>query len=101
MKTHAFPPRDSGGEERVLEGFGRVFEGYDRILRVLSSERDRLAKSTNTLRLRDTERLFEVEKLGKQRRIVERNVLILNECVEESRNEQSPNWGNWVNVVAL
>ena len=90
--------RDSRGEdeERVLESFGRVFEAFDRVMRVLSTERDRLSKSANGLRFRDTERLFAVEKLGKQRRIVERNVLILNGCVDALRSGQSTNWGNLV-----
>lgn len=90
--------RDSRGEaeERALEGFGRVFEAFDRALRVLSTERDRLSKAGNGVRLRDVERLFAVEKLGKQRRVVERNVLILNGCVVAPESGAATNWGNLV-----
>ena len=42
---------DSKEEERVLSGFASVFDAYDRCLRHLSAEKDKLTKSNGGIRL--------------------------------------------------
>lgn len=79
-------PRD---EERSLAAFATLFEAYDACLRQLASERDRLSKSGG-LRGGDMALLFAWTKFSKQRRCVERNVLLLRSCeAEASRGVQN------------
>ena len=66
-------PRD---EERALGAFATLFDAYDACLRQLASERDRASKS-GSARGGELSLLFAWTKFCKQRRSVERNVLLL------------------------
>lgn len=83
-------PRD---EERSLAAFASLFDAYDACLRQLASERDRVSKS-GASRGGDLALLFAWTKFGKQRRSVERNVLLL-------RSFQSATTRNVQNGIAL
>ena len=85
-------------EEKVLSHFGTLFEKYDKCIRILSNEKDKIAKSTNSSRLNDLTLLFNIYKYYKERRLVERNVLLLNNYISLFRaNKQT----NLHNLIAL
>lgn len=89
---------DSKEEERVLSGFAAVFDAYDRCLRLLSAEKDKLTKSNASVRLTEMNLLFALEKFFKQRRSVERNVLLLRSYLDERKQGETVNANN---VIAL
>ena len=89
---------DSKEEERVLSGFASVFDAYDRCLRHLSAEKDKLTKSNGGIRLTEINLLFLLEKFFKQRRSVERNVLLLRSYLNERKEGGAVNSNN---VIAL
>ena len=89
---------DSKEEERVLSGFAAVFDAYDRCLRLLSAEKDKLAKSNASMKLTEMNLLFALEKFFKQRRSVERNVLLLRSYLDERKQGETVNANN---VIAL
>ena len=73
LRLSLLAPRD---EERALGAFATLFDAYDACLRQLASERDRAAKS-GSARGGELSLLFAWTKFCKQRRSVERNVLLL------------------------
>ena len=85
-------------EERVLSGFASVFDAYDRCLRLLSAEKDKLTKSNGGVRLTEMNLLFLLEKFFKQRRSVERMVLLLHSYLNERKEGGTVNSNN---VIAL
>lgn len=89
---------DPKDEERVLSGFASVFDAYDRCLRLLSAEKDKLAKNNGGIRLTEMNILFVLEKFCKQRRSVERNVVLLRSYVNDRKEGEQVNVNN---VIAL
>ena len=83
--------------EGMLSCFASVFEAYDRCLRLLSIEKDKLSKS-NSSHLRDVQFLFTLEKFFKQRRSVERNVFLVRNVIAELKEGKQTNVNN---VIAL
>ena len=82
----------------MLSCFASVFEAYDRCLRLLSIEKDKWAKSSNSSHLHDTQFLFTLEKFFKQRRSVERNVFLVRNVIAELTEGKQVNVNN---VIAL
>ena len=82
----------------MLSCFASVFEAYDRCLRLLSIEKDKLSKSNNSPLLRDAQFLFTLEKFFKQRRSVERNVFLVQNVIAELKEGKQVNVNN---VIAL
>ena len=80
-------------EERALTAFAALFDAFDACLRALASERDRLSKS-GSARGGEVALLFAWTKFCKQRRCVERNVLLLRSYLAGAR-------GGVLNVIAL
>ena len=76
--------------------FSTLFEKYDQIIRVLSNTKDKVMKSGNTSRLNDISLLFTLYKFYKERRIVERNVLLLNSLMKEYQTKQQVNLNNLI-----
>lgn len=89
---------DLSDSEGILSCFASAFDAYDHCLRLLSIEKDKCAKSTNSGRLRDVQFLFTLEKFCKQRRSVERNVYLLKEVIGEMKAGKQVNVNN---VIAL
>lgn len=83
-------------EEKVLSHFGALFEKYDKCIRILSNEKDKVAKSTNSSRLNDLTLLFHIYKYYKERRLVERNVLLLNNYIAQFRANKQTNLNNLI-----
>ena len=92
---HQHSQTDSEG---MLSCFSSVFEAYDRCLRLLSIEKDKLSKSNNSSLLRDAQFLFTLEKFFKQRRSVERNVFLVQNVIAELKEGKQVNVNN---VIAL
>ena len=92
---HQHAQTDSEG---MLSCFASVFEAYDRCLRLLSIEKDKLSKSNNSSLLRDAQFLFTLEKFFKQRRSVERNVFLVKNVIAELKEGKQVNVNN---VIAL
>lgn len=87
-------PRDD--EEKVLSHFGNLFEKYDKCIRILSNEKDKLVKTTNNSRLNDLTLLFNLYKFYKERRLVERNVLLLNNYIKLFKTNKQTNLNNLI-----
>lgn len=83
-------------EEKIMSVFSTLFEKYDQIIRVLSNTKDKVMKSGNTSRLNDISLLFTLYKFYKERRIVERNVLLLNSLMKEYQTKQQVNLNNLI-----
>ena len=73
-----------------------MFEKYDQVIRLLSNTKDKVMKSGNTSRLNDISLLFTLYKFYKERRIVERNVLLLNSLMKEYQSKQQVNLNNLI-----
>lgn len=83
-------------EEKVLSQFGVLFEKYDKCLRVINNEKDKVVKSTNSSKLNDLTLLFAIYKYFKERRLVERNVLLLNNYIQMFRANKQTNLNNLI-----
>ena len=90
--------QDRSDNEMVMNAFAKVMECYDRCLRVLSGEKDKMAKTNGGVRLTEMTLLFNLEKFFKQRRSVERNVLLLQNYLQERSQGVNVNVNN---VIAL
>ena len=90
--------QDRSDSESVMNAFAKVMECYDRCLRVLSGEKDKMAKTNGGVRLTEMTLLFNLEKFFKQRRSVERNVLLLQNYLQERSQGVNVNVNN---VIAL
>ena len=82
--------------EAVLGQFGVVFEKYDHCIRIINNEKDRVIKSTNNSKLNDLNLLFAIYKFYKERRLVERNVLLLQNYIQEFKKNQQTNLNNLI-----
>lgn len=83
-------------EEKIMSVFSALFEKYDQVIRLLSNTKDKVMKSGNTNRLNDISLLFTLYKFYKERRIVERNVLLLNSLMKEYQSKQQVNLNNLI-----
>ena len=83
-------------EEKIMSVFSALFEKYDQVIRLLSNTKDKVMKSGNTSRLNDISLLFTLYKFYKERRIVERNVLLLNSLMKEYQSKQQVNLNNLI-----
>ena len=83
-------------EEKIMSVFSALFEKYDQVIRLLSNTKDKVMKSGNTSRLNDISLLFTLYKFYKERRIVERNVLLLNSLMKEYQTKQQVNLNNLI-----
>ena len=83
-------------EEKIMSVFSALFEKYDQVIRLLSNTIDKVMKSGNTSRLNDISLLFTLYKFYKERRIVERNVLLLNSLMKEYQSKQQVNLNNLI-----
>ena len=83
-------------EEKVLSQFGVLFEKYDKCLRVINNEKDKVVKSTNSSKLNDLTLLFAIYKYFKELRLVERNVLLLNNYIQMFRANKQTNLNNLI-----
>ena len=83
-------------EEKIMSVFSALFEKYDQVIRLLSNTKDKVMKSGKTSRLNDISLLFTLYKLYKERRIVERNVLLLNSLMKEYQSKQQVNLNNLI-----
>lgn len=83
-------------EEKVLGQFGVLFEKYDKCIRVINNEKDKVVKSTNSSKLNDLTLLFAIFKFYKERRLVERNVLLLNNYIQLFRANKQTNLNNLI-----
>ena len=90
--------QDRSDNESVMNAFAKVMECYDHCLRVLSGEKDKMAKTNGGVRLTEMTLLFNLEKFFKQRRSVERNVLLLQNYLQERSQGVAVNVNN---VIAL
>ena len=83
-------------EEKIMSVFSALFEKYDQVIRLLSNTKDKVMKSGKTSRLNDISLLFTLYKFYKERRIVERNVLLLNSLMKEYQSKQQVNLNNLI-----
>ena len=83
-------------EEKIMSVFSALFEKYDQVIRLLSNTKDKVMKNGNTSRLNDISLLFTLYKFYKERRIVERNVLLLNSLMKEYQSKQQVNLNNLI-----
>ena len=83
-------------EEKIMSVFSALFEKYDQVIRLLSNTKDKVMKSGNTSRLNDISLLFTLYKFYKERRIVERNVLLLNSLMKDYQSKQQVNLNNLI-----
>lgn len=83
-------------EEKIMSVFSALFEKYDQVIRILSNSKDKAMKSGSTSRLNDVSMLFTLYKFYKERRIVERNVLLLNSLMNDYQNKQQLNLNNLI-----
>ena len=83
-------------EEKIMSVFSALFEKYDQVIRLLSNTKDKVMKSGYTSRLNDISLLFTLYKFYKERRIVERNVLLLNSLMKEYQSKQQVNLNNLI-----
>ena len=63
---------------------------------MINNEKDKVVKSTNSSKLNDLTLLFAIYKYFKERRLVERNVLLLNNYIQMFRANKQTNLNNLI-----